>query len=43
MILEALMPNLLLGGPTTMTGRGTGTHIGVGLPPIPSKLAAKIQ
>jgi len=43
MTSEALMPNLLLGGPATMTGKGTGTHIGVGLPPIPPKLAAKIQ
>lgn len=37
------MPNPLLGGPATMTGKGTGTHIRVGLPPIPSKLATKIQ
>jgi len=39
----ALMPNLLLGGPATTTANGTGTHIGDGLPPIPSKLAAKIR
>ena len=39
----ALMPNLLLGGPATTAAKGTGTHIGDGLPPIPAKLAAKIR
>lgn len=37
------MPNLLLGGPATTTAKGTDTHIGEGLPPIPSKLSAKFS
>ena len=43
MTSPALTPNILLVGPATMSAKGTGTHIGDGLPPIPSKLAAKIR
>lgn len=43
MTSATLMPNILLGGPATMSVKGTGTHIGDGLPPIASKLPAKIR